>query len=350
MAWPYPAYARKDHIMKLTAPEFWNHTEGRAAAPMLRRLLTPLSWIYGYATQRRIDKTTPLDPGIPVICVGNATVGGTGKTPVTAHILSILLSNKLRAYGLSRGYGGTERGPVLVTSKHTSDQVGDEPILLSRRAPVWVSAGRDDGARAAAAGGAQVIVMDDGHQNPLLEKTLSLLVVDAQTGFGNGRVVPAGPLREPARRALSRTDAVILMKPYKAFETSSDLLAQFGDLPVLPAYLAPTAPLPKGPLFAFAGIGRPNKFFDALRRAGGDLVEAIGYPDHHAYSDEDLQSLRALAREYKAQLITTEKDFVRLPADIKQFVSVWPVMAVFETENKLDRLLTPIIDTARKRR
>ena len=317
---------------------------------MLRALLTPLSWIYGYATQRRIDKTVPLDPGIPVICVGNASVGGTGKTPVAAHILSMLLANKLRAYGLTRGYGGRERGPVLVTKDHTAADVGDEPLLLARHAPVWVAAGRDDGARAAAAGGAQVLVMDDGHQNPLLEKTLSLLVVDAQIGFGNNHVVPAGPLREPVHRALSRTDAIILMKPYKEFEPDPKLLDQFGDRVVLPAYLAPTAPLPPGPLFAFAGIGRPNKFFDALRRAGAELVEGLGYPDHHVYSQSDLQSLQALAREYKAQLITTEKDFVRLPSGIKQFVSVWPVQAVFETENKLDSLLTPIIDSARKHR
>ena len=336
--------------MKLNAPEFWNHKDGRGAAPVLRTLLTPLSWIYAAATARRIKTTSPLDVGVPVICVGNASVGGTGKTPVTAHILSMLLANKLRAYGLSRGYGGRERGPVLVNSNHTAADVGDEPLLLARTAPVWVAAGRDDGARAAVSKGAQVIVMDDGHQNPLLEKTLSLMVVDAQIGFGNGRVVPAGPLREPAKTALSRADAVVLMKPYKAFEPDRGLLAQFGDLPVLPAYLAPTAPLPKGKLFAFAGIGRPNKFFDALARAGADIVDAIGFADHHNYSDEDLKNLLALAREYKAQLITTEKDFVRLPAAMKQFIAVWPVKAVFETENTLDLLLTPIIDSARKRR
>lgn len=335
--------------MKISPPEFWNHTTGRGAAPVLRTLLTPLSWIYAAATARRIATTRPMDPGIPVICVGNASVGGTGKTPVTAHVLSMLLANKVRAYGLSRGYGGKERGPVLVNKTHTAADVGDEPLLLARHAPVWVAVGRDDGARAAASKGAQALVMDDGHQNPLLKKTLSLLVVDAQIGFGNGRVVPAGPLREPAAKALARTDAVVLMKPYKAFKPDAGLLAQFGDLPVLPAYLTPTAPMPKGKLFAFAGIGRPNKFFDALRRGGADLADAIGYPDHHAYTSEDLSSLQALAREYKAQLITTEKDFVRLPAALKQFVAVWPVRAVFETENQLDLLLTPIIDSARKR-
>ncbi|MEE9347870.1 MAG: tetraacyldisaccharide 4'-kinase [Robiginitomaculum sp.] len=337
--------------MKLNAPEFWNHASGRSAAPVLRALLTPLSWIYAYATARRIAQTQPLNVGIPIICVGNATAGGTGKTPVTAHILSMLRGGgQINAHGLSRGYGGSERGPIMVTNKHSAAQVGDEPLLLARSAPIWVAAGRDDGARAARAGGAQMIVMDDGHQNPLLEKTLSLLVVDAQIGFGNGRVIPAGPLREPAEAALSRTDAVILMKPYKEFKSAKSLLKQFGDLPVLSAYLAPTAPLPPGPLFAFAGIGRPNKFFDALRRTGADVVEAIGYPDHHGYSASDLESLQALAREYKAQLITTEKDFVRLPAAMRQYVSVWPVKAVFEDENSLDRLLTPLLASARRSR
>lgn len=336
--------------MKIQPPEFWNYRHGRNAAPVLRALLTPLGWIYGYFTARRIRTTTPLDPGIPVICVGNATVGGTGKTPVTAHLLSMLISSRIRAHGLSRGYGGTERGPVVVTPQHKAEQVGDEPILLAKHAPIWVAAGRDDGARAAVAKGAQVIVMDDGHQNPMLKKTLSILVVDGQTGFGNHRVVPAGPLREPVSAALARTDAVIVMKPYKDYAVDEDLLAEFGELPVLESYLTPTGPLPKGKLFAFAGIGRPNKFFDALRHKGADLVEAMPYPDHHSYSPEDLDNLRDLAREYKAQLITTEKDFVRLPAAFRQFVAVWPVRAAFTDQYMLDRLLTPIIDSVKASR
>lgn len=335
-------------MIKLRAPEFWNYKDGRLAAPFIRTLLSPLGWLYGYMTARRIKTTSPLDVGIPVICVGNLTVGGTGKTPVTAHILSILLSNKIKACGLSRGYGGSKRGPVRVNSKHTAAQVGDEPLLLARSAPIWVAVGRDDGARAAMSSGAQVIVMDDGHQNPVVEKTLSLIVVDAEIGFGNEHVVPAGPLREPIAKGLARADAIVLMKPTPDYETDDDLLESFGELPVLEAYLAPRAPLQKGRLFAFAGIGRPNKFFDALRRTGAELVDAIGYADHHAYSESDLNSLQALAREYKAQLITTEKDFVRLPAAFKQYVAVWPVAAVFQNEIELDRLLTPIIAGVKK--
>lgn len=335
--------------MKLRQPEFWTHASGAGAAPVLRTLLSPLGWLYGYLTARRIRTTQSLDMGIAVICIGNATVGGTGKTPVTAHILSILRANKINAQGLSRGYGGRERGPVIVRPDHNAAQVGDEPLLLARSAPIWVAAGRDDGARAAISKGAQVIVMDDGHQNPILKKTLSLLVVDAQTGFGNYHIVPAGPLRESVNSALSRSDAVVLMKPYADYVTDPQLLADFGDLPVLEAYLAPRAPLPPGPLLAFAGIGRPQKFFDALTHAGANIVQTQSFPDHHAYNAQQLAELQSLAREYKAQLITTEKDFVRLPANLRQFVAVWPVAAVFQNEILLDRLLTPIIDNVKKR-
>ncbi|WP_017931393.1 tetraacyldisaccharide 4'-kinase [Robiginitomaculum antarcticum] len=336
--------------MRFQAPEFWTRTEGRDAAPGLRALLTPISWLYAYLTQRRIDKTVAYNPGIPVVCIGNVTAGGTGKTPVTAEILSMLRAQKIRAEGLSRGYGGTERGPVKVSSDHDAATVGDEPLLLSARAPVWVAVSRDDGARAMAASGAQVIVMDDGHQNPALEKTLSIVVVDAQTGFGNGRVMPAGPLREPVTRSLARADAVILMKPDRDFAASSALLKQLSGLPVIEAYLTPTAPLPPGPLFAFAGIGRPNKFFDALRAAGANVVEAMGFADHFAYSPADMAHLQAMAREYKAQLITTEKDFVRIPPSIRQYVAVWPVRCVFQDELAIERLLSPIIDSVKKGR
>ncbi len=324
-------------------PEFWNHKYGREAAPFIRTALGPLGWLYGRATARRIATTVPYDPGIPVICVGNASVGGTGKTPVTAYLLESLNRMGIRAHGLSRGYGGREKGPMVVQSKHTHVDVGDEPLLLARKGPVWVAAGRDDGARAAAARGAQIIIMDDGHQNPLVKKTLSLLVVDAEIGFGNGRVFPAGPLREPIAAALSRTDAVILMKPTPDFEVSGGLLALLKGLPVISAYLVSTAPLPKGQLFAFAGIGRPNKFFDALGRAGGDVVEGIRYANHYAYKDTDLKNLLDLSKEYGAKLITTEKDFVRIPKGFQKHVTPWPVSVEFDDELTLRRILHPII-------
>lgn len=338
----------------MRAPEFWNYKHGREAAPFIRTVLTPFGWIYGYATKRRIATTTPYDPGIPVICVGNASVGGVGKTPVTAYLLESLTRMGIKAVGLTRGYGGREKGPLLVRSKHSYKDVGDEPLLLARKGPVWVSAGRDDGARAAVGAlvgfsrsGAEVIIMDDGHQNPLVKKTLSLLVVDAEIGFGNECVFPAGPLREPVSAALARTDAVILLKPTPDYEVDTALLETLKGLPVIPASLAPFARLPKGKLYAFAGIGRPNKFFDALRRAGADLVESLPYANHYAYKDEDLKNLIDLAGEDEATLITTEKDYVRIPKGFRKHVAVWPVAVEFEDELTLRRILHPIITAAK---
>jgi len=329
-------------------PEFWNHRYGRDAAPMIRTLLTPISWIYGWMGARRFKMTESYDPGIPVICVGNATMGGTGKTPVAIYLLKSLRRLKLNVVGLSRGYGGQVKGPLPVNKNHTAADVGDEPLLLARHAPVWVSAGRDDGARAARSYGASVIVMDDGHQNPQLAKTLSLLVVDAETGFGNGCVFPAGPLRERLSDSLARADAVILMKPTPDYEIEDHLADQLKGQVVIPAFLAPAHAPPKGRLYAFAGIGRPNKFFDSLRRHGGEIVEEVPYADHYKYKDEDIENLFMLAGEYDASLITTEKDFVRLPRGYRKGVHSWPVSVVFEDELTLRRLLHPIIEKARR--
>ena len=327
----------------MRAPEFWNIRSGREAAPTLRTLLKPISWVYAWASARRIRTTDSYDAGIPVICVGNVTMGGTGKTPVAAYLLHSLRRMGVNVVGLSRGYGGEEKGPIPVQRHHTAKNVGDEPLLLARNAPVWVSAGRDDGARAAVAYGAEVIVMDDGHQNPTLQKTLSLIVVDAEVGFGNGCVFPAGPLRERLSESLDRADAIILMKPSPDYEISDHLAAQLKGQTIIPAFLKTPPKAPKGKLFAFAGIGRPNKFFDSLRRQGAELVEALSYDDHHPYNDKDIERLKSLSEEYEAQLITTEKDYIRLPKAFRKNVKVWPVMVQFEDELTLRALLHPII-------
>jgi len=324
-------------------PEFWNHKYGRDGAPMIRTLLSPLSWLYKKAVAKRIRETEPYDPSIPVICVGNATVGGTGKTPVTAYLLKSFRRLGVNAVGLTRGYGGREKGPIVVHEKHDATMVGDEPLLLARHAPIWVSAARDDGARAAKSHGADMIIMDDGHQNPLVEKTLSLMVVDAEVGFGNGRVFPAGPLREDLKASLERADAIILMKPFPEYEIDDDLAAQLKGKIIIPAYLSPLNPPPSGQLFAFAGIGRPNKFFDALRHHGGNIVEEVPFADHYAFKDSDIENLFLLATEYEASLVTTEKDYVRLPKGYRKGVTPWPVSVVFEDELTLRRLLHPIV-------
>ncbi len=329
-------------------PEFWNHRHGRDAAPVIRSLLTPLGWLTGWMTQHKIKTTQAYDPGVPVICVGNATLGGTGKTPVAIYLLRSLQRMGLEAVGLTRGYGGQEKGPVRVHDRHSAADVGDEPLLLARHAPVWVATGRDDGARAAVSDGASIIIMDDGHQNPLIEKTLSLLVVDAETGFGNGCVFPAGPLRERLEAALARADAIILMKPDPSYNISSQLKTQLAKKIVIPAYLEPQNPPPDGKLYAFAGIGRPNKFFDSLKRHGGTVVGESPYADHYKYSVADIENLFMLAAEYEAQLVTTEKDYVRLPPGYRKGVMPWPVTVTFEDELTLRRLLHPIINQVRR--
>jgi len=327
-------------------PEFWNIRAGRDSAPMIRTMLRPLGALYAWGGRRRRNRTTPLDPGVPVICVGNATLGGTGKTPVAIYLLKSLRRMGVNAHGLTRGYGGQLKGPIAVNPRHTAEEVGDEPLLIARSGPVWVAAARDEGAVAAVSEGADALIMDDGHQNPLLEKTLSLLVVDAEVGFGNGCVVPAGPLREPLSDALARTDAVILMKPGADYEISQHLAAQLEGQVVIPAYLVAKETPPKGRLYAFAGIGRPNKFFDQLRRMGADLIEEVPFADHHRFTDTEIEGLFVLASEYDATLITTEKDYVRLPSGYRRGIHAFPVEVQFEDELTLRRLLHPIIHSS----
>jgi len=329
-------------------PAFWRTDGGRGSGELARALLTPLSWIYSWAGARRIAKTIPIDPGIPVICVGNLTLGGTGKTPITQAILARLKDMKVSAHALSRGYGGKLKGPVKVDlATHTAMDVGDEPLLLARSATAWISRNRPDSARSAAQNGAEAIVMDDGHQNPGLKKHLSIVVIDGQAGWGANRVFPAGPLREPVARGLSRADAVIVIT--KGMDDTPDYQGLgLADLekPVLHAWLAPTSQPPEGPLVAFAGIGRPQKVFDSLTTAGAHLAETAQFADHHPYNAGDIRHLRALSDAHEARLITTEKDWVRLPADMQKEVSIWPITAEFASPADLDALLHDVMETA----
>jgi len=327
-------------------PAFWRTGEGRGSGELARALLSPLSWIYSWAGARRIANTTPLDPKIPVICVGNLTLGGTGKTPITQAILARMKKMGVTAHALSRGYGGKLKGPVRVEPEtHSSADVGDEPLLLARSAPVWISRDRPAGALEAVKAGAQAIIMDDGHQNPSLKKNLSLIVIDGQAGWGANRVFPAGPLREPVARGLARADAVIVMT-----QGEDDMPDYQGlgladlEIPILHAWLAPTAKAPTEPLIAFAGIGRPQKVFDSLTKAGAQLVETAQFADHHPYNTGDIRHLRALAKAHEAKLITTEKDWVRLPIDMQDEVSVWPITAEFAMPAALDVLLHDVME------
>lgn len=330
--------------MKLSTPRWW-YVRDKAPGQVRRMLLTPLSWIWAAVTANRIAKTVPADGGVPVICVGNLTAGGTGKTPVVRELLRLLAAQGVAAHGLSRGYGGALKGVHRVDPAiHTAADVGDEPLMLAHDYPIWIGADRPAGARAAKTAGARVVVMDDGHQNPSLKKTLSLVVVDGETRnnewpFGDGAVFPAGPMREPLAVGLARADAVVLLLPADLPEPDPELLALFGDTPVLVARLQPAAPPPPGPQVGFAGVGKPWKVERALTAAGCDLKDFAPFPDHGAFDERTLLELQRRAGDFGAGLVTTEKDWVRLPPEWRSRVAMWPVKATFEDEAAVLELL-----------
>jgi tetraacyldisaccharide 4'-kinase len=309
-----------------------------------RALLTPAAWLWTWATARRLARTSPVDAGAPVICVGNLTLGGAGKTPVARALVALLQARGRRPAILSRGHGGRLAGPVLVDPElHTAADVGDEPLMMARDAQVWVARDRAAGAATAVAAGADVIVMDDGHQNPRLRKTLSLVVVDGETRddewpFGDGTVFPAGPMREPLPVGLARADAVVLLLPADLEAPDGDLLALLAGKPVLIARLEPAAPAPAGPQLAFAGIGKPWKMERALRAAGCDLVDFAPLADHQRLDERTLGFLSARAAGLGAGLVTSEKDWARLSSAWRKRVAAWPVRARFEDEGAIAAL------------
>jgi tetraacyldisaccharide 4'-kinase len=321
-------------------PEFWNaDVSGRDSVVLLRTLLTPVSWVYAWAAARRIKTTIPRHAPAPVVCIGNFTVGGAGKTPIARAIRAKLGET---AHTLSRGYGGNLPGPLRVTPEMSAQEVGDEPLLHAADGPAWISRDRVAGALAAANNGAHAIIMDDGFQNPTLAKDLSIIVLDPVFGIGNGKVFPAGPLRERLRDGLERADAIVMLHAPGGEESDAekDWLTGFSK-PILRARLEAVA-LPPGKYVAFAGLARPEKFFDTLIALGAELEDTVPYPDHHPYSDDNLEFLTRLAAERGATLITTEKDAARLTPEWRARVTVLPVTARFEDEAALDALLAPI--------
>ena len=303
---------------------------------MAATALAPFGTLYGASVAWKRRRSDPYRAAIPVICVGNLSVGGTGKTPVAMAIARLLQQGGVSPAFLLRGYGRKNSGALVVDTKsHDSSTVGDEALLLAHIAPTIVAIDRAAGARLAETRDVQIIIMDDGHQNFSLHKDLSLVVVDGETGFGNGRIVPAGPLREPVKRGLRRADAVVLMGD------GDPLLPDF-QRPVLRAHLSATKRLDNRRVLAFAGIGRPEKFFATLRECGAELVETYAYPDHHNYGTADIARLRSRAAASDAALITTEKDFVRLAPRERESIEVLPVRAIFRDETAITRLVAPL--------
>jgi tetraacyldisaccharide 4'-kinase len=333
-----------------STPRWW-YAEDRGGL-LLRLLLTPPSWIWRWAGARRIARASPADVGCPVICVGNLTLGGAGKTPVAREVLRRLRARGVNAHGLSRGHGGRLQGPVRVDpALHTAAEVGDEPLMLAGDAPMWVARDRQAGARAARDAGAEAIVLDDGHQNPSLRKALSLVVVDGETRggerpFGDFRVFPAGPMREPFDVGLERADAVVVLLPADLEAPDPKLLALFEGRPVLVARLEPAAPPPAGPQLGFAGVAKPWKVERSLKAAGCEVVDFAPFADHAPYSEADLAFLAARAETLGAGLVTTEKDWARLSPVWRARITAWPVRARFEDEASLDAMLDRAITDA----
>jgi tetraacyldisaccharide 4'-kinase len=307
---------------------------------VLRTLLTPISWAYAAVAAHRYRAAITRHAPVPVVCVGNLTLGGAGKTPIARAIRARLGP---QAHTLSRGYGGRVEGPLRVTPDMDAREVGDEPLLHARDGAAWIARDRYAGALAAAQAGAQAIVMDDGFQNASLAKDLSLVVIDPAFGVGNGQVFPAGPLRERLIDGLARADALVMLHNADGVEASShsERLAGFNK-PIAQARLHPVGEAPQGKLVAFAGLARPEKFFDTLSAMKAELTEAVPFADHHVYTEDDLGVLAQMAEERGAQLITTEKDAMRLSAQWRARVAVLPIVARFEDEAQLDALLEPI--------
>lgn len=325
-------------MTRLRAPAFWQEN-GLAA-----KLLAPASCLMAEAARLRWRGVEPQAAGLPVICVGNLVSGGAGKTPVALDLLSKLRASGRKAFALTRGYGGREKGPLLVDPS-TQDwrDVGDEALLLARVAPTVVARDRPEGAAFARGQGADILVMDDGFQNPSLRKDLTLLVVDGGYGLGNGRVLPAGPLREAPGDAFARASAVVILG-----EDATGLRHRLpAGLPLLQADLAPPADAPSVSgrrLIAFAGIGRPRKFFDSLRSAGAELAASVSFPDHYPYRESDIALILRKARELDAKAITTEKDWVRLPKSMAGEIESFPVSLKWRDSAALWRLLEDLLD------
>lgn len=323
--------------LKLKTPSFWYRRQDSAPPPQ-ELLLTPLSWAYGTAHRANMAWHKSEKSGIPIICIGNLVTGGSGKTPVALSLMQLITGNKLsqKPHFLTRGYGGTQKGPLLVDYfKNTAAEVGDESLLLAKTSFTILSANRPAGAHHATQNGADLIIMDDGLQNPSLHKDISFVVIDGAAGFGNGKLLPAGPLRETLPAGLKKADAFILIGKDKTGVVS--ILPK--DKPLFHAHVE--VPEDRKPpttksYIAFAGLGRPEKFYHLLQKLHYKIKSWHPFPDHYVYKPGDIYKMIKEAKSTNATLITTEKDFIRLPeeewgADILQL----PIQLVWENEKEV---------------
>ena len=323
--------------MPFEAPGFWSRPPGESAAA---KFLKPLGEIYHRAVQSRLANTTPTKVGKPVICIGNISLGGVGKTPMARFLVQSLKARGHAPAIMSRGYGGSLKGPVAVTDHHRAEEVGDEPLMLSADAPVWISKNRAEGAKAAAASDASCLLMDDGFQNPSVYKDFSLLMVDGTSLFGNGEVFPAGPLREKPETAITRAGAMVVVLPSLDHEIPAILEKIEARIPIYRSTFAidPSA-IPAQPLLAFCGIGRPQRFLNSLETSGADVAAFETFADHHVFKAAEIDALKRQAQEQGLALVTTEKDHARLaPRDRDGITMIPGVMEVADAADLVDTI------------
>lgn len=322
-------------------PWFWREDSMTAGA--VRGALAPVSWAYEQAQSLRWRMTSPYCSDAAIICIGNATLGGVGKTPTALAVHALLAPIAGPIYFLSRGHGGREAGPILVSDTHAAIDVGDEPLLLAGAAPTYIARRRVAGAQEAEKNGASVIIMDDGYQNPTIKKDVSLLLVDDRDTAPEGPIFPAGPYREKLIAAAQRADAICQIGESSLGDIIGPGISRISANVAIGAEMAKSRPL-----VAFCGIGRPEKFFHSLLEAGGDIAARVAFPDHHAYTVRELEDLHALAIRHNAQLITTEKDFVRLPIEFRANVKTLPIRITFNESDKVRDIITARLDASGK--
>ncbi len=288
----------------MKTPNFWK------SDTITSKLLYPFGYIYNFATQHRVSKKSIYKSKLPIICVGNINVGGTGKTPTCLAIADILAANGKKISFLSRGYKSKQKY-VFVDVNHTANDVGDEPLLLMEKAPVVIAPNRIIGAKMIENTDTDIIIMDDGFQNPSLFKDFSVIVIDGEAGFGNGKIFPAGPLRETIETGIKRTNAVIIIGNDN-FEIKNKI-KKLSNIPVInAAIIEKENNFNNKDVIAFAGIARPEKFYKSLKKSGANIIKTFNFPDHHQFSNKEIKSITEQANKLKAVPVTTKKDYVRL--------------------------------------
>jgi tetraacyldisaccharide 4'-kinase len=323
----------------MKTPAFWYPQSENNVTTTLRILLAPLSLLFRIGTCLRRVASSPYRARVPVICIGNVVAGGAGKTPTTLALAKLLKERGHKPVFVTRGHGGSRTRKSVIhidPRRDTATDVGDEALLLASYAPTWAGRNRVKAIRQAESHGT-VIIMDDGLQNPHVRPAVSILVIDGDVGVGNGRIIPAGPLRESLADGLGRVAATIILG-----ETDEQNLAAQIKVPVFRAHLEPNLPLgfpSTGKFVAFAGIARPKKFYVTALAMGLEVEEFCAFPDHHMYTQNDIDNLRLRAEEHGARLLTTEKDVVRLSGGFRDEVITLPVDLAFDKAGAADELV-----------